>query len=92
MKLDELIGKLAVRTKALARMEYEHDGGLSYGGRYVSVPDNRWCTRPVLIKAIEKGVVYIEWRGDVSDKIYKEILDPKFVDEHWAPVNEDYLK
>jgi hypothetical protein len=91
MKLTELIGKRAVRTKSLERIEHLNDGML-YSGRKVLVPDSAWTTRPVLVTAVEDGVVYIQWRAEYGGHIYREILDPKYHDDNWAPVNDAYLE
>jgi hypothetical protein len=91
VRLEQLIGKKAVRTKVLKRMEYQMSGGLSLGGQYIELPDSRWCTQPVEVIAVEDGVVYIEYETFLRGEKKREILDPKYNDDNWAPVNEKLL-
>lgn len=79
MRVQELIGKVVIRTKVI-----EERGDLLGSNRV----DASYTNMPILIEAEENGVVY--YRSSYSDKV--GILSPRFHDDNWAPISEKYLQ
>lgn len=81
MKVEELVGRLAVRIKCA---ESGHSGLLSmYGGKDL---DASYTYTPIFIEAVENGVAYYRDKpdGEVS------ILGAKYRDDNWGPVSERF--
>ncbi len=80
MKVEELVGRLAVRVRTVTvRSGYTM---LSSGPE----EDASFTNYPVFIEAVEHGVGYYRMRPD--DEV--RIIGARYLDEHWAPVNERF--
>lgn len=89
MKIQELVGKWAVRIKPI--QEKKVLSGTFGSDSVVTVPNEQWCTTPVFVKAVENEVVYVEWLMSYNKTKHPEILAPKFDDQNWAEVNHAHL-
>jgi hypothetical protein len=81
MRVEELVGKLAVRTKTVTDHSARSLFSMAESGE-----DCRYTQSPVFIEAVEQGVGYCRHSptGEVN------IIGAKYMDSHWAPVNERF--
>lgn len=86
--MDKFLHKWIVRTKPIMKWE---DTRSAFGSK-VQIPDTKYCTKPIYIKAITEGIVYCNWHN-YADTISKtEILCPTYIDENWVAIDTKFYK
>ena len=89
MKLTELIGKKAIRTAPVYEQKYQSGslGWYSGGGRYVDVPNYKFCTEPIMVLAATDTNAIVSVQNVCGEEIRKN-LSCLYCDDNWCDYGE----